>query len=51
MLLDNGLSTFPIKGKPVFSNFPRSLLRNLPILYNTAFHNFTLADEPFAKAL
>ena len=29
-LLANGLSTFFIKGKPVFSNGPRSLHRNLP---------------------
>ena len=28
MLLANGLSTFFIYGKPVFSNGPRSLLRN-----------------------
>ena len=29
-LLANGLSTFPIKGNPVFSNGPKSLPKNLP---------------------
>ena len=29
-VLANGLSAFPIKGKPVFSNGPRSLPRNPP---------------------
>ena len=29
-VLANGSSNFPIKGKPVFSNGPRSLLRNPP---------------------
>ena len=29
-LLANGLSTFPIKGSPVFSNGPKSLPKNLP---------------------
>ena len=30
MLLTNGLRTFPIKGKPVFSNGQRSPLTNPP---------------------
>ena len=29
-LLANGLSTFPIKGNPVFSNSPKSLPKNPP---------------------
>ena len=29
-LLANGLSTFPIKGNPVFSNGPTSLPKNHP---------------------
>ena len=29
-LLANGLNTFPIKGKPVFSNGPKSLPKNFP---------------------
>ena len=36
-LLANGLSTFPIKGNPVFSNGPKSHPRNppdCPVLYN-----------------
>ena len=40
MLLVNGLSTFPIKGNPVFSNGPKSLPRNppdCPILYAIEF--------------
>ena len=39
MLLPNGLSTFPIKGNPVFSNGPKSLSRNTPIVlfYATEF--------------
>ena len=54
MLLGNGLSTFPIKGNPVFNNSPKHLPRNppdYPILCNWVFYNFILADEPFAKAL
>ena len=54
MLLTNGLSTFPIRGSPVFSNGPKSLPRNppdCPILCNRAFYNFILADELFAIAL
>ena len=30
-LLGNGRSTFFINGKPIFSNGPRSLPRNLPV--------------------
>ena len=51
--LANGLSTFPIKGKPVFSYCPRSLPRNplnCIILDNWVFKNFILADYLFAKA-
>ena len=36
-LLANGLSTFPIKGNPIFSNGPKSLPKNppdFPVLYN-----------------
>ena len=54
MLLANGLSTLPIKGKPVFSNGPRSLPKKSPdclILYNWVLDNFILASELFAKAL
>ena len=53
-LLPNGLSTFFITGKPVFSNGPKSQPKNLsnwPILDNCVFDYFILADEPFAKAL
>ena len=53
-LLANGLSTFPIKGNPVFSNGPTSLPKNhpdCPILSNLVFDNFILAEELFAKAL
>ena len=53
-LLANGLNTFPIKGDPVFSNDSKSLPKNppdCPILCNSVFDNFILADELFAKAL
>ena len=53
-LLANGLSTFPIKGNPVFSNGPKSLPKNppgCPILCNWVFDNFILAEELFAEAL
>ena len=52
-LIANGLSTFLIKGNPVFSNAPKSLPKNSldgPILCNQVFDNFILADEPFVKA-
>ena len=48
------LSTFPIKGNPVFSNGPKSLPRNpldCPILYDWVFDNSILAEELFANAL
>ena len=54
MLLANGLSTFPIKGNPAFSDGPKSPPENpsyYPILGNWIFDNLILADEPFAKAL
>ena len=54
-LLANGLSTYPIKDKPVFSKGPKRLLGNphdYPVLCNWVFDNFILAnDEPLAKAL
>ena len=56
-LLVNGFSRFFIKGKPVFSNGPRTLEngpKNLPeclILCNWDFEYFILAEESFAKAL
>ena len=53
-LLANGLSTFPIKGNPVFSNGPKGLPKNppdCPILCNWVFDNFILAEELFVKAL
>ena len=53
-ILANHLSTFPIKGNPVFTNDPKSLPKKRPdclILCNWVFDNFILADEPFAIAL
>ena len=53
-LWSNGLSTFPIKGNPVFSNGHEILPKNptdCPILCNWVFGNFILTNEPFAKAL
>ena len=50
----NGLSTFLIKGNPVFSNGLKILPKNppdCPILCNWIFDNFILVDEPLAKAL
>ena len=50
----SGLSTFPIKGNPVFSNGLKSLPQSpsdCAILCNWIFENFVLADEQFAKAL
>ena len=52
--IKNVLSIFFIKGKPVFSNGPRSLPKNPPdclILCNWVFGNFILADKLFVKAL
>ena len=54
MLIVNGLSAFPIKDKPVFSNEPRSLSRNplkCIILDDWVFENVILANKTFAKAL
>ena len=48
------MSTFPIKGNPVFRNGPKSLPKNPPdytILCNWVFESFILAKELFAKAL
>ena len=53
-LLATGLSTFPIKGKPLFSNGPRSLSRNpldCTILDNWAFDSLILANKSFPNAL
>ena len=53
-LLVSGLSTFFLKGDPVFSNGPNSLPKNpsdCPILCNWVFDNFILAEELCAKAL
>ena len=53
-LLANGLSSFPIKGNPDFSNGPKGLPKNppdCPILCNWVLNNFILAEEVFAKAL
>ena len=53
-LLANGLSSFPTKGNPVFSNGPKSLPKNprdCPILCKWVFDKFVLADGPFAKSL
>ena len=54
MLLANGLTTFFLKGNPVFSNGPKSLPKNspnYPILCNWVFDNSILTEELFAKAL
>ena len=53
-LLADGLSTLSIKGKPDFSNGPRSLPKNPPnciILDSWVFGNFTLDDEQGSKSL
>ena len=53
-ILANCLSTFPIKGNPVFNNGPKSLPKNPPdctIVDNWVFENLISANEPFAKAL
>ena len=47
-LLANGLSTFSIKGNPVFSNGPERLSKNppdCPALCNWVFDNFIIAEE------
>ena len=53
-LLANGLSTFFIKGNPVFSNGCKCLPRNpldCPNLWDWVFDNFILTNELFAKTL
>ena len=53
-LLVNGLITFFISGNPVFSNGPRSLLRNAPnciILDIWVFHNLISVDDLSVKTL
>ena len=53
-LLANGLSTFFIKGNPVFSNGPKTLpkiLPDCPNLWHWVFDNFILDDKPSEKAL
>ena len=53
-LAANGLSTFFIKSKPVFSVGPRIMPKYTPdclILCNWVLNDFILADELFAKAL
>ena len=53
-LLASGLSTFFIKGNPVFDSDPKSLPKNppdYPILRNWVFDNFMLAEQLFANAL
>ena len=52
--LATGLSTFPIRGKPLFSNGARVLSRNpldCTILDNWAFDSLILANESFPNAL
>ena len=52
-LLDNGLITFSINSNPVFSNGPRSLLRNSSdwiILDNLVFYNLISVDKWFSKS-
>ena len=53
-LLDNCLTAFFIKGKPVFNNRSRNLPKNpldCIISGNGVFDDFILPDEPFPKAL
>ena len=53
MSLATSLSTFPIKGNPVFSNGAKSLPKNptdCNILCNWVFDNFILVNESFSKA-
>ena len=54
MLLANGLSIFPIKGKSVFIKGSRSLPKNplnCSISDSWDFETSILVDEPFVKAL
>ena len=51
-LLANGLSTFPIKGNPVFSNGSKGLPKNppdYPILCSWVFDNSVLAEVLIVK--
>ena len=53
-LLAYGLSTFPSKDNPAFSNGPKRLPRNYldcPVLYNGVFDNLILADKPIERTL
>ena len=53
-LLANVLSTWTIKGNPVYSNDLKCLTQNphdCPILCHWVFDNFILVDEPFACCL
>ena len=53
-LLANCLSTFHVKGNPVFSNGPKRLPKNPPdcsILCTWVFDDFLLAKELFVKVL
>ena len=53
-LLANGLSSFPIKSNPVFSDGTKILPKNppdCPILCSWIFDDFILSEELFAKAL
>ena len=52
--LANGFKTFFNKGNQVFGSGLKSLPKNppdCPISCNWIFHNFNLADNPFAKSL
>ena len=52
-ILDNGLSTFFIKDKPIFNNGSKRLLRTLPnctILDSFLFENSILARRYFAES-
>ena len=52
--LANGFKTFFNKSNPVFRSGLKSLPKNpsdCPTLCKWVFHNFILADEPFAKSL
>ena len=57
LILANSLSKFPIKGKLIFSNAPKSLAKNLPdclilcVYNNWVYNNFIIAGDFFAKAL
>ena len=54
IFLASGLSTFFIKGNPVFSNGPKSLSKNsqdCPVLCNWAFDNFILVNDSWCRKL